>query len=151
MATHFAFSPTFAFLGLVLCLHLLLVSGQLGPAPKKPADAEITPAQMAQLEEMQKNWTKLRRKMCDMKVPAADSSKLYNAMEACNKINHVYRIHVSLEICVPSSTKIDSNVCLTLTSNSSSRVMPSSLAFIPQIRRATLTLSVRNVNLRSVT
>lgn len=49
------------------------------------------------MTEMQRNWTKLRRKMCEM--PNGESSKLLSSVEACNKINHVFRIQQLLKPC----------------------------------------------------
>src|SRR5699024_9820026 len=83
---------------LLCCVVIVaMVRGQ-PPGPPMPhpppglVNAQVSPGQRAQLEEMQRNWTKLRKKMCDM--PSGVSTKLHDTVEACNKINHVYQIQV---------------------------------------------------------
>jgi len=83
-------SCAFIWLGLLVESQLGEMQQPVGPMP--PPMLQVSPQQRAQLEEMQQNWTKLRRRMCSM--PNSDAVKLYNQMEVCNKINHVYRIQV---------------------------------------------------------
>ncbi|KAI2810830.1 hypothetical protein RDWZM_002299 [Blomia tropicalis] len=84
-------------IGLIVSIINMIECQNRMQSPRPLLNGVITNEQRTQLEEMQKNWTNLRKKMCA--VPSEETIQLEEAMNSCNKINHVFRIQQLLKPC----------------------------------------------------